>query len=166
MTTMELLTNKVAELTKARQRIDANRNYWLTVLKPLLITQLGQVKEAFPLSWSLAYGDSAWTNLDHVSLSFNNTDSGIVAIKTGQPVIKQGGGLFFGQFVNGKIVVLIVYPAIEDFAKASPPRQIGTFDPTDIDADFIARMVVQFLDEMTEWEEAGERSLPQIGFRL
>ncbi len=162
---MERIEQKIADLQQARQLVGQNRTQWLTVLKPFLLEQLTAITAAYPLDWSLSHGDSAWTNLDHVSLSFDNVASGIVEIKTGQPVVKQGGGLFFGQFVNGQIVVLIVYPAIADFAKASPPKQLGPFEPAEIDADFIEHMLSEFLDEMTKWEQTGERSLPQIGFR-
>ncbi|MBC8152232.1 MAG: hypothetical protein H7Z72_04915 [Bacteroidetes bacterium] len=164
MIRIDRLTEKVADLQKARQQIDAHRNQWKTITRPFLLDQLTLVKEAFPIGWSLTHSDSAWTNLDQVALSFDNTDSGIVAIETNQPVVKQGGGLVFGQFVNGKIVVMIVYPAIKDFARPSVPKQIGAFDPDEIDAEFVTRVLIQFLEEMAEWEENGERSLPQIGF--
>ncbi len=162
---MGRIEQKAADLQQARQQVETNRAQWTTVLKPLLIEQLTAVKNAFPLGWSLSHGDSAWTNIDHVSLSFDNTNSGIVEIKTGQPVVRQGGGLFFGQLANGKIVVLIVYPAIGDFAKASTPKQLGPFDPAEIDADFVEEMLVEFLDEMIKWEQNGEPDEPHIGFR-
>lgn len=164
MTTLDILTNKVAALKQARQQISINRDQWSTVVRPFLLAQLTQIKETFPIGWSVAPGNSGFTNLDNVSLSFDNTDSGIVEVQTGQPVSKQGGGLFFGQLYNGSVVVLIVYPAVPNFAQASPPLQVGTYLPSEIDATFVTRTLVQFLDEMTNWEAAGEHPTDHIGF--
>ena len=109
-------------------------------------------------------------NLAAVTLSLGNVRSGMsqeVVDGVRRELIKHNGSLVYQQLFNGKVVVLVQYPFIENYGEPHPPKTIGIFRPEELKPPFFERHVEELLAEVTKWEDYDDDEPHQkIGFRL
>ncbi|MBK9017099.1 MAG: hypothetical protein IPM82_25265 [Saprospiraceae bacterium] len=76
-----------------------------------------------------------WKNLEAVVLSLGTVKSGMYQkIEQGieMPLVKQSGSLIYQQLFNGKVIVLIQYPFIENYGEPRPPKTIAIYRPEEL----------------------------------
>lgn len=113
-------------------------------------------------------------NLGAVTLSLGQVKSGIfeeVNETIKRHLIKQNGSLIYQQLFNGKIIVMIQYPHIENLGQPRPPKNIGIYRPEEIKDPFLLRHLEEFITEVTYWEdfdddEPNQQHQQRIGFDL
>ena len=109
-------------------------------------------------------------NLAAVTLSLGNVRSGMsqeVVDGVRRELIKHNGSLVYQQLFNGKVVVLVQYPFIENYGQPQPPKTIAIYRPEELRAPFFQRHVEELLTEVTKWEDYDDDEPNQrIGFKL
>ena len=82
-------------------------------------------------------------------------------------LIKHNGSLIYQQLFNGKVVVVIQYPFIENHGKPQPHKQVGIYRPEEMREPYFQRHVEELLTEVTKWEDYDDDEPNQkIGFKL
>ena len=109
-------------------------------------------------------------NLAAVTLSLGNVRSGMrqeVVSGVERELIKHNGSLVYQQLFNGKVIVLIQYPFIENYGKPQPPKTVAIYRPEELRAPFYQRHLEELLTEVTKWEDYDDDEPQQkIGFQL
>ncbi|MEO1438261.1 MAG: hypothetical protein AAFV80_22155, partial [Bacteroidota bacterium] len=109
-------------------------------------------------------------NLEAVVLSLGDIKSGMskkVNNSISRDLIKHNGSLIYQQLFNGKVIVLINYPAIENYGQPRPPKTIGIYRPEEIQPPFFIRHLEEFMREVTNWEDYDDdEPHKKIGFNL
>ncbi len=81
-------------------------------------------------------------------------------------LIKFNGALIYQQLFNGKIVVVINYPQIEDYSQPKPPKTIAIYRPEELKEPFLIRHLEEFVQEITNWEDYDDdEPMQRIGFQ-
>ena len=109
-------------------------------------------------------------NLEAVTLSLGNVGSGMrkeVAEGVRRDLIKHNGSLIYQQLFNGKVIVIIQYPFIENYGKPQPTKTIAIYRPEELQEPYFQRHVEELLTEATKWEDYDDDEPHQkIGFKL
>jgi len=157
------------------QKILANtvsyRQVWKTELKESIKQRLGVILDCCGLKAEIIEKDEV-DNLEAVILSLGRERSGIaeiIAEDTRRPLIKTNGALIYQQLFNGKIQVMIVFPAIEGYGDQLPPKMIGIYRPEELKEPFIIRHMEEFFKEIIAWEDFDDDKPAQnqrIGFNM
>ena len=109
-------------------------------------------------------------NLGAVLLTLGTTKSGMfqkVSEEVHRDLIKHNGSLVYQQLFNGKIIVLINYPFIENYGQPRPPKTIAIYRPEELKEPYFVRHMEDFIQEITNWEDYDdEKKKKKIGFQL
>ena len=82
-------------------------------------------------------------------------------------LIKHNGSLIYQQLFNGKVIVLIQYPFIENYGEPRPPKTIAIYRPEELKDPFCVRHLEEFIQDMAEWEDYDDdEPSKKIGFEL
>ena len=85
-------------------------------------------------------------------------------------LIKQNGSLVYQQLFNGKVLVLINYPFIEEYGQPKPPKTIAIYRPEELKEPYFQRHVETFISELTIWEDYDDDIFTEpnhrIGFKM
>ncbi len=113
---------------------------------------------------------SQMENLEAVVLSLGESKSGMyqkVSEDVHRHLIKHKGSLIYQQLFNGKIIVLINYPFIENYGKPRPPKTIAIYRPEELKEPFFMRHLEEFISDITNWEDYDDdEPNKRIGFNL
>ena len=110
-------------------------------------------------------------NLEAIVISLGQTKSGLyeqVNPDVQRHLIKDNGALIYQQLFNGKVVVMIVYPAIDGYGQPQQPKTLAIYRPEEIKPPFIIRHMEEFVKEITNWEDYDDDDQPiqKIGYRV
>ncbi|MCB9263924.1 MAG: hypothetical protein H6558_02750 [Lewinellaceae bacterium] len=109
-------------------------------------------------------------NLEAVLLSLGTAKSGMfqkVNEEVRRDLIKHNGSLVYQQLFNGKIIVLINYPFIENYGQPRPPKTIAIYRPEELKEPYFIRHMEDFMQEITNWEDYDDdEPNKKIGFQL
>jgi len=149
------------------------RDAWNLSLEAHIVKCLTTYCEAADLDAKIETIDEV-ENLGAVTLSLGQVKSGIfeeVNANIKRHLIKQNGSLIYQQLFNGKIIVMIQYPHIENLGQPRPPKNIGIYRPEELKDPFLLRHLEEFITEVTNWEdfdddEPNQQHQQRIGFDL
>lgn len=157
------LEKAVNKYVNSLNRVIEKRKLWEETVRPAIQKTLNGIKDKFDLGWQIQELDWVLSNKS-INLSFNAFPSSIVdranCILNYEFV--KGAALVFSQKYNGNIYVFILYPTLTEITNESDMKELGTYDPKDVDKGFITERVIDFLEEMTIWEGLNIRK--KVGF--
>ena len=169
---MEDFTNLKRKVNQYQEILANTINYrkvWKESLKQKILDLLQQMITETTLEAKIEEKDTV-ENLEGIVLSLGQTRSGIfekINPDVQKHLIKHKGSLVYQQLFNGKIVVLITYPMIEDYGDPRQPMTIGIYRPEELKPPFILRHMEEFLKEITNWEDYDDDEPSQkIGFNI
>ncbi|MCB0643676.1 MAG: hypothetical protein KDC44_18640, partial [Phaeodactylibacter sp.] len=109
-------------------------------------------------------------NLEAILLSLGTVKSGmyqVVSEGVQRDMIKHNGSLIYQQLFNGKVIVLLNYPYIENYGQPRPPKTIAIYRPEELKEPFFIRHLAEFITEITNWEDYDDdEPNKRIGFQL
>ena len=109
-------------------------------------------------------------NLEAVVLSLGTTKSGMfqkVNEEVRRDLIKHNGSLVYQQLFNGKVIVLVNYPFIENYGQPRPPKTIAIYRPEELKEPYFVRHMEDLIQEITNWEDYDDdEPNKKIGFQL
>lgn len=113
---------------------------------------------------------SEMENLEAVVLTLGESKSGMyqkVSDDIQRHLIKHNGSLIYQQLFNGKIIVLINYPFIENYGEPRSPKTVAIYRPEELKEPFYVRHLEEFLQEITNWEDFDDdEPNKRIGFNF
>lgn len=163
------LNRKVAQYKEVLQNTENYRAAWNNELKETIITKLQALIDATGLVAKLEVkGDME--NLQAVVISLGESKSGMYQ-KVGDDIkrhlIKHNGSLIYQQLFNGKVIVMIQYPFIENYGEPNPPKTIAIYRPEELKDPYFIRHMEEFVQEITKWEDYDDdEPNKKIGFNF
>jgi len=131
------------------------RAAWTDGLREEIIKELTENVNAIDLpATTELQGDME--NLQAIVLSLGDQQSGMYHKLGGdlkKHMIKHNGSLIYQQLFNGKIIVLINFPSIENYGEPRPPKTVGIYRPEELTPPFFVRHLEVFVTEVTNWED-------------
>jgi hypothetical protein len=145
------------------------RNEWKTHLREDIVKTLTEIVNATGLAATVTT-KSEIDNLEAVILSLGDMGSGLtqnIGTQLKRELIKTNGSLIYQQLFNGKAIVLIQYPMIENYGEPRPPKTVAIYRPEELKEPFFVRHVEDFIKEITDWEDYDDdEPNKKIGFKM
>lgn len=168
---MELtnLKNKVEHYKEVLKNTDAYRKAWHSATKEMILKLLKRIADDVKLKVNIEE-KAQLENMEAIVLSLGTVKSGLAQkIKKGieLPLVKHNGNLIYQQLFNGKIIVIIQYPSIENYGQPRPPKTIAIYRPEELDEPHIIRHFEELIHEVTNWEDFDDdEPSKKIGFEM
>ncbi len=163
------LNRKVIQYKEVLANTAIYRQSWNDQLKNQILQTLQDFNEKFELN-GRAEVRSDIENLEAVILTLGAVKSGMfqrVDNSVDVHLIKHNGSLIYQQLFNGKIIVIIQYPFIENYGQPRPPKTIAIYRPEELKEPFFIRHLEEFIQEITDWEDYDDdEPNKRIGFDL
>lgn len=163
------LKRKVSHYQEVLQNTKDYRKAWKDSLKADITDHLKKLNEATELGAKVEER-SQMENLEAVLLTLGDVQSGMyqqVNDDYQRHLMKHNGSLVYQQLFNGKVIVLINYPAIENYGQPKTPKTIGIYRPEELKEPFYIRHMEEFIKEITSWEDFDDDEPSQrIGFHF
>ena len=163
------LKRKVDAYKEVLENTKSYRQQWHQHLKDSIIQTLEAVIKETGLEATISTKGEI-DNLEAVVLSLGDMASGLsqnVGAKLKRELIKHNGSLIYQQLFNGKVIVLIQYPMIENYGEPRPPKTIAIYRPEELKEPFFIRHVEDFIKEITDWEDFDDdEPNKKIGFKM
>ena len=164
---MKSLRQRVERYQEILQNTTSYRDTWKRELKVYVKQTLEQIiRETGLQAWVIEKNE--FENLEGLMLSLGQQDSGIYEnLENGvqRHFIKEMGSLVFQQLYNGKIIVMVNYPAIDTYGDPNPQKTLGIYRPEELDEATIIRNTEDFIAELITWEDVDDTDTGnRIGF--
>lgn len=163
------LQRKVDRYKEVVRNTEIYRQAWKEKLRDEIVNQLKNLIEEIGLDAKIeTRGDME--NLEAVVLSLGDVRSGLYQL-VGKDIhrdfLKHNGSLIYQQLFNGKVIVLVNYPFIENYGEPRPPKTVGIYRPEELLAPYFVRHLEDLLQEVTTWEDYDDdEPTKRIGFNL
>jgi len=171
--------NKANDLNNLKRKITtykeivANTRYYRDVWKETLRDKIMNMLEGMVSGCDLGATvelRSDMENLEAIVLSLGDVKSGMwqeINSNIKRHLIKHNGSLIYQQLFNGKVIVLINYPFIENYGQPRPPKTIGIYRPEEMKEPFFVRHMEEFITDITNWEDYDDdEPSKKIGFDI
>ncbi len=163
------LQRKANQYKEVLENTGKYREAWRKGLKETIRNTLQQLVELTGLEARIELRSDV-ENLSAIVLSLGHSKSGMsqkLSEELRRDLIKDNGALVYQQLFNGKIIVLINHPYIENYGKPRPPKTIAIYRPEELKEPYFVRHMEEFLQEVTNWEDYDDdESNQRIGFQL
>ncbi len=163
------LKRKVSQYKEVLKNTDAYRQTWKETLKDQIVKTLEHFNNESGLGAKIEVREEM-ENLNAIVLSLGDSKSGMyteVGDEIKRHLIKHNGSLVYQQLFNGKVIVLINYPFIENYGRPNPPKTVAIYRPEELTDPFCLRHVEEFVTEITKWEDYDDdEPTKRIGFDM
>lgn len=163
------LSRKVNHYKEVLANTRAYRTEWNEGLRQEIVDFLTKTSNDVELGATIEIRDDI-ENLEAVVFDLGEVKSGMfqeVSSSIKRHMIKHNGSLIYQQLFNGKIIVLIQYPYIENYGQPKPPKTVAIYRPEEISEPFLIRHMEEFIQEVTDWEDYDDdEPNKKIGFEL
>lgn len=166
---MEDLGSLPAKIEKYQQVIRNTEEYrtaWDGKVKEMILTGLQSVINKTGLKADIDVREGL-KNLESIVFSLGVVPSGIyepVGDQFRKKLYKNNGMLIFQQLFNGKIIVMVGYPHIEEVAKPKQAKTLEIIRPDELTDAYMLRYLEVFFKEIIEWEDYDDDVPQTIGF--
>jgi hypothetical protein len=164
--------NLVRKVKKYKEVIENTNEYrivWKENLKEDIIKGLEELLELSGLEAKVVTKTQI-ENLEAVVLTLGESKSGLfhkVNEDIDRHMIKHNGSLLYQQLFNGKIMVMINYPHIENYGQPHQPKTLAIYRPEELKKPYLIRHMEEFIAEITLMEDFDDDEPNQkIGFEL
>lgn len=163
------LKHKADRYKEIQQNTLAYRELWKTTTREQILSNLDQICQEVGIS-AKTESRVEIEHLEAIALTLGDTASGLAQVlgpELRRDLIKHNGALIYQQLFNGKILVLIDYPFIENYGEPRQPKTIAIYRPNELQPPFFIRHVEEWLQEMIAWEDYDdEEPIKRIGFNF
>lgn len=163
------LVRKVKKYKEVKENTIEYRKAWKDHLKNDIIEDLEEMIELSGLE-AKVISKTQIENLEAVVLTLGESKSGLfhkVNENVDRHMIKHNGALLYQQLFNGKIMVMINYPYIENYGQPHQPKTLAIYRPEELKKPYFIRHMEEFISEITLMEDFDDDEPNQkIGFEL
>jgi len=161
------LTGKINQYNNIRNNTKNYREEWHKTIKPMLKENLQKIINETGLDAEVEEKEEMG-NLEAIVFSLGQENSGICQNigKVERPLIRQNGMLVYQQLFNGKILIMVINPAIEGLGQPQPPKNIEILRPEELKATFLIRHVETLISDITAFEDYDDDEPKRIGFNV
>ena len=155
---MEDLGSLPAKIEKYQGIIQNTKDYraaWDKTVKDKILNELKSLIDRTGLKADIDVREGL-KNLESIVFSLGVVPSGIyeqVGEQFQKKLYKNNGMLIFQQLFNGKIIVMVGYPHIEEVAKPKQAKTLEIIRPDELTDAYMLRYLDVFFKEIIEWED-------------
>jgi hypothetical protein len=149
-----ILNKSVSDYVNSLEKVFEKRKQWRELTLPLLLKTLNDIQVNFNIGWQVQQLDWLMNN-SAINITFNTFPTSLIEKLNGADDFEfiKGAALVFSQKYNGDISVFIIYPADLEPITEGDINEIGSFNPNEINENFITNKVAYFLDKIIIQEE-------------
>lgn len=149
-----LLNKSVNDYVNSLEKVVEKRKQWKEFTLPLLLTTLNEIQVAHEIGWKVQQLDWLMNN-SAINITFDTFPASMIEKLNGATDFEfiKGAALVFSQKYNGDISVFIIFPADLEPVSESDINELGSFNPNEINENFITNKVAYFLDKIIIREE-------------
>jgi hypothetical protein len=166
---LDNLKRKVAHYREVLANTTDYRCQWRDGVRDEIVEKLKTIVAQLDIDADIVVKNQL-ENMEAIVMEMGEVKSGIyqkLKNDAKRHIIKYKGALIYQQMFNGKILVLLQLPYIEDFSQEQPPRTLGIYRPEEINDGVHMRHFDSLLTELTKWEDYDdEEPSKRIGFNL
>jgi len=159
----KILNKSVSDYVNSLEKVFEKRKQWRDFTFPLLLKTLNEIQVNFDIGWKVQQLDWLMNN-SAINITFNTFPTALIEKLNGTSDFEfiKGAALVFSQKYNGDISVFVIYPADLEPVTEGDINEIGSFNPNEINENFIINKVAYFLDKIIIQEENVQRR--KVGF--
>jgi len=147
------LEEHVNDYKSSIETVVKKRVLWKNKTKDIILSTFNSIVNEYNIGWRVQ--ELCWMNTNEaVNITFDSFPPDLIN-KTNQiPSYQfvQGGALVFSQSYSGDVNVFILFPIVENIQTENNSKDLGFYDPVNINQKLIIEKVNDFLKEMTKWE--------------
>jgi len=163
------LSRKVVQYKGLLEQTNEYRKAWNEELKERLIKFLENAIKEVDLTATIEVRNNL-QNMEAIVLDLGQVKSGLyqkVNPEVERHLIKHNGSLVYQQLFNGKIIVMIQYPYIENYGEPKPPKTVAIYRPEELKDPYCVRHMEQLIQDVSDWEDYDDdEPNKKIGFEL
>lgn len=165
------LKRKVTQYKEILNNTESYRQVWKESMRQEIEDTLKETCEQIGLEAKVECRSDI-ENLEAIELTLGQSKSGMyqkVNEEVQRHLLKHNGSLVYQQLFNGKIIVLINHPFIENYGKPRPPKTIAIYRPEELRGPYFIRHLEEFMHDVTQWEDYDDddnEPNQRIGFQL
>jgi len=165
------LKRKVNQYKEVLANTEKYRELWKTTMRAEIEETLKRLCEEVGLDMDIECRSDI-ENLEAIVISLGQVKSGLyqtVNDEVQRHLLKHNGSLVYQQLFNGKIIVLINFPFIENYGKPRPPKTVAIYRPEELREPYFVRHLEEFINDVTYWEDYDDddnEPNQRIGFQL
>lgn len=166
---LDNLKRKVHHYKEVLENTRLYRQQWKDGIRKEIMDKLKAISSEIGIDAEIIL-KSHLENMEAIILELGEVKSGIyqkLKNDVKKHIIKYKGAIIYQQLFNGKILVLIQLPSIENFTQEQPPRTLGIYRPEELNDGIHIRHYDSLLTELTKWEDYDdEEPRAGIGFNM
>jgi hypothetical protein len=172
-----MLEEKIRNYRNFFTTLEEKRKRWQTETKPQLIASLEGVAQLYGKELYVELNDCI-QNHETISLAFRGMPSGLCFKKDDAlneemgragKVVLHPGFLSFSFAYNGKVIVSMAFPHLENVTPEGPQADLGMLEVEEIDQEKTEEAVAAFFDNLISWwtnEKSKTETRRPIGYFL
>lgn len=161
---LEHLDEHINDYKKSIETVVLKKIYWKEHARPILLNTLKAIADKYVIGWTVQELNWIQSN-EAINISFDTFPPELLKqtnkIKSYQFI--QGAALVFTQSYNGDVLILILFPIVENTLPENSSLELGTFNPNEITEKLIIEKVDEFLKEIIQWEVPNIKN--KLGFQ-
>jgi len=150
----DILNKSVVDYLNSLEKVLEKRKQWKEYTSPLLLKTLNEIQKTHEIGWKVQQLDWLMNN-SAINITFDTFPVSMIEKLNGATDFQfiKGAALVFSQKYNGDISVFIIFPADLEPVSESDINEIGSFNPNEINKNFVINKVAYFLDKIIIREE-------------
>jgi len=149
-----ILNKSVNDYVNSLEKVLEKRKQWQEFTLPLLLKKLNEIQVTHEIGWKVQQLDWLMNN-SAINITFDSFPESMIEKLNGATDFEfiKGAALVFSQKYNGDISVFIIFPPELEPVSESDINELGSFNPNEINENFISNKVAYFLDKLIIREE-------------
>ncbi len=161
---IEHLEERVLDYRNSIETVVDKKTLWNTKTRALLLKTLNEISTQYKIGWKVQ--ELNWIhNSPAINITFESFPPELIDCTNRIPEYQfiPGGALVFSQSYSGDVYVFIMFPLLESLAVENTTKELGLFNPIEINEKLIVEKVDEFLKEMIKWELPNNRK--KLGYQ-
>lgn len=149
-----ILNKSVSDYLNSLEKVFEKRKQWTETTLPLLFKTLNEIQVTHKIGWKVQQLDWLMNN-SAINITFDSFPESMFDQLDGSTDFEfiKGAALVFSQKYNGDISVFIIFPPELEPVSETDISELGSFNPNEINENFITNKVSYFLDKIIIREE-------------
>lgn len=149
-----VLNKSVSDYLNSLEKVFEKRKQWTETTLPLLFKTLNEIQVTHKIGWKVQQLDWLMNN-SAINITFDSFPESMFDQLDGATDFEfiKGAALVFSQKYNGDISVFIIFPPELEPVSETDISELGSFNPNEINENFITNKVSYFLDKIIIREE-------------
>ncbi|HWR93951.1 MAG TPA: hypothetical protein VN192_01985 [Flavobacterium sp.] len=161
---LEYLNDRIKDYKNSIETVVQKKIYWKEHARIVLLNTLKAIASKYAIGWTVQELNWIQSN-EAINISFDSFPPELLDQTNKIPSYQfiQGAALVFTQTYNGDVLVIILFPLVDNTTPENSSLELGNYNPKDINEKLVIEKVDEFLKEIIQWEIPNKRN--KLGFQ-